>query len=125
MRMPAERLKSGVGYLRRAVLEIIPFPAYPLSILIGWQKTTATERRHAVPGPRRRNEPRLFSGGLKVSLKPGEKAVCIGTVRYNHNEFLEITKASIVDDYERANAEFKKKFGSRYPPHKALLTPAK
>jgi hypothetical protein len=63
--------------------------------------------------------------GLKVSLKPGEKAVCIGTVRYNHNEFLEITKASIVDDYERANAEFKKKFGSRYPPHKALLTPAK
>ena len=66
-----------------------------------------------------------FPGGLKVSLKPGEKAVYIGTVRYNRNEFFEITKASIVDDYDRANAEFKKKFGTRYPLHKALLTPVK
>ena len=66
-----------------------------------------------------------FPGGLKVSLRPGEKAVYIGTVRYNRNEFFEITKASIVDDYDRANAEFKKKFGTRYPLHKALLTPVK
>lgn len=66
-----------------------------------------------------------FPGGLKVSLKPGEKAVYVGTVRYNRNEFFEITKASIVDDYERANTEFKKKFGTRYPLHKALLTPVK
>ncbi len=66
-----------------------------------------------------------FPGGLKVSLKPGEKAVYIGTVRYNRNEFFEITKASIIDDYDRANAEFKKKFGTRYPLHKALLTPVK
>ena len=66
-----------------------------------------------------------FPGGLKVSLKPGEKAVYIGTVRYNRNEFFEITKASIVDDYDRANAEFKKRFGTRYPLHKALLTPVK
>lgn len=66
-----------------------------------------------------------FPGGLKVSIKPGEKAVYIGTVRYQRNEFFEITKANIVDDYERANAEFKKKFGTRYPLHKALLTPVK
>jgi len=66
-----------------------------------------------------------FPGGLKVSLKPGEKAVYVGTVRYHRNEFFEITKANIVDDYDRANAEFKKKFGSRYPLHKALLTPVK
>ena len=66
-----------------------------------------------------------FPGGLKVSLKPGEKAVYVGTIRYNRNEFFEITRASIVDDYDRANAEFKKKFGTRYPLHKALLTPVK
>ena len=66
-----------------------------------------------------------FPGGLKVSIKPGEKAVYVGTVRYQRNEFFEITKANIVDDYERANAEFKKKFGTRYPLHKALLTPVK
>lgn len=66
-----------------------------------------------------------FPGGLKVSIKPGEKAVYVGTVRYQRNEFFEITKANIVDDYERANAEFKKKFGTRYPLHKTLLTPVK
>jgi hypothetical protein len=66
-----------------------------------------------------------FPGGLKVSLKPGDKAVYVGTVRYHRNEFFEITKAAIVDDYDRANAEFKKKFGTKYPLRKALLTTVK
>jgi hypothetical protein len=66
-----------------------------------------------------------FPGGLKVSLKPGDKAVYVGTVQYHRNEFFEITKAAIVDDYDRANAEFKKKFGAKYPLRKALLTTVK
>jgi hypothetical protein len=66
-----------------------------------------------------------FPGGLKVSLKPGDKAVYVGTVQYHRNEFFEITKAAIVDDYDRANAEFKKKFGTKTPLRKTLLTPVK
>ena len=66
-----------------------------------------------------------FPGGLKVSIKPGDKAVYVGTVQYHRNEFFEVTKAAIVDDYDRANAEFKKKFGAKYPLRKALLTPVK
>lgn len=66
-----------------------------------------------------------FPGGLKVSLKPGDRAVYVGTVQYHRNEFFEVTKAAIVDDYDRANAEFKKKFGARYPLRKALLTTVK
>jgi hypothetical protein len=66
-----------------------------------------------------------FPGGLKVSLKPGDKAVYVGTVQYHRNEFFEVTKAAIVDDYDRANAEFKKKFGAKYPLRKALLTAVK
>lgn len=66
-----------------------------------------------------------FPGGLKVSIKPGDKAVYIGTIQYHRNEFFEISKVSIADDYERANAEFKKKFGSRHTLRKALLTQAK
>jgi hypothetical protein len=66
-----------------------------------------------------------FPGGLKVSINPGDKAVYIGTVQYHRNEFFEITKNLIVDDYDRANAEFKKKFGTKYSLRKALLTPAK
>lgn len=66
-----------------------------------------------------------FPGGLKVSIKPGDKAVYVGTVRYHRNEFFEITKAAIVDDYAAASAEFKKKFGAKYPLRKALLTTVK
>jgi hypothetical protein len=66
-----------------------------------------------------------FPGGLKASLKPGDKAVYVGTVQYHRNEFFEVTKAAIVDDYDRANAEFKKKFGAKHPLRKALLTAVK
>jgi len=66
-----------------------------------------------------------FPGGLKVTLKPGDKAVYVGAVQYHRNEFFEITKATIVDDYDRTNAEFKKKFGTKTPLRKALLTPVK
>jgi hypothetical protein len=66
-----------------------------------------------------------FPGGLKVSIRPGDKAVYVGTVQYHRNEFFEITKAAIVDDYDRANAEFKKKFGTKTPLRKTLLTPVK
>lgn len=65
-----------------------------------------------------------FPGGLKVSIKPGDKAVYIGTVQYHRNEFFEVTKVSIVDDYEPTNAEFKKKFGNKISLHKTLLTKA-
>jgi hypothetical protein len=66
-----------------------------------------------------------FPGGLKVAIKPGDKAVYVGTVQYHRNEFFEVTKAAIVDDYDRANAEFKKKFGAKYHLRKALLTTVK
>jgi hypothetical protein len=66
-----------------------------------------------------------FPGGLKISLKPGDKAVYVGTVQYHRNEFFVVTKVAIVDDYDRANAEFKKKFGTKFPLRKALLTTVK
>ncbi len=66
-----------------------------------------------------------FPGGLKVPIQPGDRAVYIGTLKYHRNEFFEITKVAIEDDYERANAEFKKKFGTKNSLRKALLTPAK
>lgn len=63
-------------------------------------------------------------GGLKVDIRPGDKAVYIGTIQYHRNEFFEITKVVIVDDYERANAEFRKKFGGKHALRKALVTRA-
>lgn len=66
-----------------------------------------------------------FPGGLKASLKPGDKAVYIGTLQYHRNEFFEVTKVVVVDDYDRASAEFRKELGAKYPMRKALLTPVK
>jgi hypothetical protein len=66
-----------------------------------------------------------FPGGLRVALKPGDKAVYVGTVRYQRDEFWNFKKVTIVDDYDRANAEYRKKFGTRIPLRKALVTPVK
>lgn len=63
-----------------------------------------------------------FPGGFKVAVKAEDKAVYIGTLQYTRNEFFSFTKITVVDDYERANAEFKKKFGSKLQLRKSLIT---
>lgn len=64
-------------------------------------------------------------GGLKVELQPKDKAVYVGTIRYTRNEYFDITKAEIIDDYDRTNAAFRKKFGAKYNLRKALAVPIK
>ena len=62
-----------------------------------------------------------FPGGFKVSVKADDKAVYIGTIQYTRDEFFSFTKITVVDDYERANAEFKKKFGPKLQLRKSLI----
>jgi hypothetical protein len=50
--------------------------------------------------------------------------VYIGTLRYQRDEFFEITRVTVVDEYAQASAEFAKRFGSRQPLRKALMTRA-
>lgn len=64
-------------------------------------------------------------GGLKVDVQPNDKAVYIGKLHYVRNEYFDIVKAEIVDDYDRANAAFKKKFGAKYNLRKALAVPVR
>lgn len=66
-----------------------------------------------------------FPGGLRVPLRNGDKAVYIGTVRYYRDEFWNFSKITIVDDYDRANADYRKKFGAKISLRKALVTPVK
>lgn len=66
-----------------------------------------------------------FPGGAKVTIQPADKAVYVGTIQYHRDEFFNVNKVVIVDDYERANTEFKKKFGTRHTLRKSLLTAAK
>jgi hypothetical protein len=63
-----------------------------------------------------------FPGGFQVAAKPGDRAVYIGTLRYQRDEFFEFQRITVVDDYARANAEFEAKFGKGQSLRKALLT---
>ena len=59
-------------------------------------------------------------GGLHYDIRPGDKAIYVGTLRLRRDEFNEVVKAFVVDDYERAAAEFRKRFGSGAQLRKAI-----
>jgi hypothetical protein len=60
-------------------------------------------------------------GGLLMDIRPKDRAVYIGTIHYFRDEFFEIVRVEIEDDYEKANKEYQKKFGGTTPLRKALL----
>lgn len=60
-------------------------------------------------------------GGMSFTPPPHAKAVYIGTVRYIHDPFLNVTKIEIIDQYRQAKAVFEKRFGRSVRLEKALL----
>ena len=66
-----------------------------------------------------------FPGGFRVSINPEDDAVYIGTLRYYRNEFMDVSKVVVIDQYEEANKEFVQKFGTSSSLRKALLVPVK
>jgi hypothetical protein len=66
-----------------------------------------------------------FPGGFQVAAKPGDRALYVGTLRYHRDEFFEVTRITVVDDYREANAEYEAKFGKGQSLRKALLTRVK
>jgi hypothetical protein len=66
-----------------------------------------------------------FPGGFQVAAKPGDRAVYVGTLRYHRDEFFEVTRITVVDDYREANVEYEAKFGKGQTLRKALLTRVK
>jgi hypothetical protein len=59
-------------------------------------------------------------GGFWVDVRPGDKAVYIGTLRYFRNEFFEILRVDVIDDFAYDGPAFVQRFGSAYPLHKRL-----
>lgn len=70
-------------------------------------------------------DPAYFPGGFKVEIDHDDKAVYIGTIRYHRNDFFEVERVEIADDYERVKAEFEREFGKEHPLRKSLLIPAR
>lgn len=58
-------------------------------------------------GPRKLHLP----GGLKVTIKPGDQAVYVGTLRFVRDEAFTVKKAVVADEYDQAASDFHKKFG--------------
>ncbi len=61
-------------------------------------------------------------GGFKVDIHPGDQAIYIGTIRYYRNEFFDIEKVVIRDEYQQASLEMEKLLGSSRPLKKRLVT---
>jgi hypothetical protein len=60
-------------------------------------------------------------GFMSFSPPAQAKAVYIGTVRYTRDDFWNITKVQVIDEYKSARAEFAKRFGKSIRLDKALL----
>jgi hypothetical protein len=63
----------------------------------------------------------LFPAPAELDIRPSDKAIYIGTLRLHRDEFHEVTRAEVRDDFAAANAEFKKKFGAGASLRKALM----
>ena len=66
-----------------------------------------------------------FPGGLRIAVNAEDRAVYMGTIRYHRNEFWEITKAEIIDEFAGARAEFTAKFGTQQTLRRSLAVPQK
>lgn len=64
-----------------------------------------------------------LEGVFRVEVRPGDRAVYIGTLQYHRDEFFGTEKVVIKDDYAAANAEFQRKFGKGATLRKALVMP--
>ncbi len=70
-------------------------------------------------------EKAVLPSGYKIDIRPGDRAVYIGTIKYYRNEFFTVHKIEILDDFEKENAAFRKKFGKKLALRKALVAGGK
>ena len=59
-------------------------------------------------------------GGVRYDIRPGDRAIYVGTLVLYRDEFNEVTKAAIVDEYAAAAAAFKQRFGQGTELRKAI-----
>jgi hypothetical protein len=70
-------------------------------------------------------EKAVLPSGYKIDIRPGDRAVYIGTIKYYRDEFFTVHRVEIIDDYERVNAAFRKKFGRKLVLRRALVAGGK
>jgi len=64
----------------------------------------------------------LLPGGFRVDVRPGDVAIYIGTIHYHRDEFWQITKIDVEDDYDQVRADCLKRWGPSASLRKTLVT---
>jgi hypothetical protein len=139
---PNDLFNSKRYFLGRAVLFMSDEPIYrertghALNPAIGetfFLKVTRSQRflvRGSVTMEMRMNSGRLeqtellMPAPLLIDVRPGDQAVYIGTLRLHRDEFHEVTRAEVRDDYASAIVDFRRRFGAAGAPRKALVASA-
>jgi hypothetical protein len=67
----------------------------------------------------------LIPGPIEFDIKPADRAIYVGTLRLHRDEFNEVTRAEFVDDYARAAADFRQKFGAGPTLRRAIARPVR
>ncbi len=58
---------------------------------------------------------------FKLDIKPDDRAVYIGKLKYERDDFNSIIGMELLDDYKNAAKQFKKKFGRKHILRKSLI----
>ena len=58
---------------------------------------------------------------FKLDIQPSDKAIYIGHIRYERDDFNSITRVELKDDYVIAEKMFRKQYGSKYKLRKSLI----
>lgn len=63
----------------------------------------------------------LLPTWFKIDIKPTDKAVYIGKIKYTRDDFNSVTNVELKDDYKNAEKYFRKRFGKKYKLRKSLI----
>lgn len=63
----------------------------------------------------------VLPGGFRVEVRPGDRAIYIGTIHYHRDEFWQITKIEVEDDFDRVRADCAKRWGASDSLRKAVV----
>ncbi len=62
----------------------------------------------------------VFPIRYRLDVKPEDRAIYIGTLRFHRDEFGSVTKVELLDQYEQAMDDYRSRFGNGPRPRKAL-----
>ncbi len=109
----AKRSKQ-MSLVRLGELVFVPLPRRPTHLAMGVIYTSLGYGPADTYG---------LPGGLRLELAPDDRAVYLGTVEYQRDEFNVVTKGRVLDESAEAEAAYRALFGDAVPLRKALARP--